>query len=150
MTLHWIKEDVPRWDAEKQRVFGPAELASVGLHAPEPGQVIADEWWRVTDDRGATVGYGWLDTEWGDAQITFLVVPSRRGAGIGEYILECLEAEAGDRGVNYIYNVIPDSHPDPGWMRNWLTQHGFTPGAGDLRRQVRPQAPVARQDSAIT
>ncbi len=146
MALQWIKEDTPRWDTEKRRLFGRAELASVGLAAPEPGEAIADEWWRVTDDDGATVGYGWLDTEWGDAQITFFVAPSRRGAGIGEYILGRLEAEAADRGVNYVYNVIPGTHPDPGWMRHWLALRGFFPGTGDLRRQVQAASALARPD----
>jgi len=148
MTLHWIKEDTPRWDAEKQRLFGAAELTAVGLQAPESGAAIADEWWRVTDDAGSTVGYGWLDTEWGDAQVTFFVAPSFRQAGIGEYIVGRLEAEAADRGVNYIYNVIPDSHPDPGWTKRSLAKQGFVPGTGDLRRQVGPQDVLASPDRA--
>ncbi len=148
MILHWIKEDTPRWDAEKQRLFGAAELAAVGLQAPESGAAIADEWWRVTDDIGSTVGYGWLDTEWGDAQITFFVAPSFRQAGIGEYIVGRLEAEAADRGVNYIYNVIPDSHPDPGWTKLWLAKHGFVPGTGDLRRQVGHEDVLAPHEHA--
>ena len=41
------------------------------------------------------------------------------------------------RGLNYIYNVVPASHPDPSWMTRWLGAHGFAPGHGDLRRQVR-------------
>ena len=28
MTLTWTKENSPRWDADKQRIFGPAELAA--------------------------------------------------------------------------------------------------------------------------
>jgi hypothetical protein len=36
MTLTWTKEASPRWDADKQRLFGPAELAAVGLAAPAP------------------------------------------------------------------------------------------------------------------
>ena len=36
MTLTWTKEASPRWDADKQRLFGPAELASVGLDDPRP------------------------------------------------------------------------------------------------------------------
>ena len=77
MALHWVKEDTPRWDADKQRLFGPEELAAVGYEPPSPGSVIADEWWRVTDDEGAVVGYGWLDSAWGDAEITFVVDRSR-------------------------------------------------------------------------
>jgi hypothetical protein len=38
--------------------------------------------------------------------------------------------------VGYIYNVIPDSHPDPSGMTCWLTARGFAAGPGDLRRRV--------------
>ena len=134
--LGWAKEDAPRWDADKQRLFGPTELASVGMGEPAAGAPLADEWFRVTDDAGTVVGYGWLDAQWGDAQITFLVDPARRGSGIGEYIVDGLEREAAERGLNYVYNVVPDTHPDRGWMEAWLEDRGFIPGAGDLRRRV--------------
>jgi GNAT superfamily N-acetyltransferase len=86
------------------------------------------------------VGYGWLDSEWGDAEVTFLVAPGHRGAGIGAFILDRLEAEAAARGLNYIYNVVPPASPDPGWVTAWLTGHGFVAGGGDLRRRVREGA----------
>ena len=97
MTLTWTKENSPRWDADKQRIFGPAELAAVGLAAPAPGAPVADEWWRATDG-GQVAGYGWLDSEWGDARITFVVAPGQRGRGVGAFILERLEDEAAARG----------------------------------------------------
>jgi GNAT superfamily N-acetyltransferase len=137
-VLHWTKEGTPRWDAAKQRLFGPGELAATGMVAPAPGSPIADEWWHVTGDDGEVAGYGWLDSEWGDAEITFLVGRDRRGAGIGGFIVDRLGEEAAGRGLNYIYNVVPPTHPDPSWMTRWLTSHGFAPGHGDLRRQVRP------------
>jgi GNAT superfamily N-acetyltransferase len=138
MALHWIREDTPRWDADKQRLFGPEELAAAGYEPPSPGSVIADEWWRVTDDTGTVVGYGWLDSAWGDAQITFVVDKAHRHAGIGGFIVGRLEAEAADRGLNYLYNVIPDTHPDLAGMRRWLTARGFVAGPADLRRRVGP------------
>ncbi|HET6878317.1 MAG TPA: benzoate-CoA ligase family protein [Jatrophihabitans sp.] len=135
--LHWVREDTPRWDADKQRIFGPAELASVGVAAPEPGAVVADEWWHVLDGDGAVVGYGWLDTEWGDAEITFVVDPAHRGQRIGEFIVGHLEDEAAARGLNYIYNEVPASHPDRAWMTRWLEAHGFSGSPdGTLRRRV--------------
>ena len=137
MGLRWTKENTPRWDTGKQQMFGPAELAAVGFAAPAPDEPMADEWWRVSDDDGTVVGYAWLDSEWGDAEITFLVDPARRGAGIGGFIVNQLEAEAAARGLNYIYNVVPRSHPDPVWMTGWLLGHGFGNGHGDLRRPVR-------------
>jgi len=143
MTLHWAKEDDPRWDAAKQRLLRPDELAAVDLDPPGPGAPVADEWWQVTGDDGRIAGYGWLDSEWGDAQITFWVDPQRRGEGIGDFILGQLEAEAASRGLNYIYNVVPASHPDPDAITGWLARRGFVPGTGDLRRQVRSAHPAS-------
>jgi GNAT superfamily N-acetyltransferase len=139
--LQWIREDDPRWDANKQRLFGPAELAATALTPPVPGAPVADEWWHVADAAGVVVGYGWLDCEWGDAEITFVVAGDRRGEGIGEFIVDHLEAEAAARGLNYVYNVVPAAGPDPEWIAAWLVGHGFVAGNGDLRRRVREDAP---------
>jgi len=136
--LTWTREHAPRWDADKQRLFGPAELAATGLSAPAPDSPVADEWWRVTDRSGRVVGYGWLDSEWGNAEITFVVAAHRRGAGIGEYIVDRLEEEAAARGFSYVYNVVPAASPHRERVTAWLLRRGFTAGAGDLRRQVRP------------
>jgi GNAT superfamily N-acetyltransferase len=136
MTLTWAKENLPRWDADKRRLFGPAELASVGLSAPADGGALAGDWWHVADG-GEIAGYGWLDSEWGDAQITFLAAPGHRGRGVGDFILGQLEREAAARGLNYIYNVVPDSHPDGPWIRRWLAGRGFQESPdGLLRRQT--------------
>ena len=135
--MDWVKEDLPRWDDDKQRLFDDAALRAVGISRPADGTALADEWWHVVADDGAVVGYGWLDSEWGDAQITFFVDPARRGAGIGEFVLDRLEDEARRRGLNYIYNVVPDAHPDRAWMTAWLEAHGLSDsGQGDLRRRV--------------
>jgi N-acetylglutamate synthase-like GNAT family acetyltransferase len=66
-----------------------------------------------------------------------MVAPGRRGRGAGAFILERLEDEAAARGLNYIYNVVPDTHADGPWIRNWLSTHGFHEASrGQLRRQV--------------
>lgn len=136
-ALQWQKEDVPRWDADKQRLFDDTALLSVGMDRPGPYTCLADEWWRVTDAQGAVVGYGWLDSEWGDAQITFFADPDHRGEGIGAFILDHLDDEARQRGLNYIYNIVPDSHPDRAWMTSWLARRGLHKSTqGDLRRRV--------------
>jgi GNAT superfamily N-acetyltransferase len=135
--LQWIREDAPRWDADKRRLFGEAELAATALNPPAAGAPVADEWWHVADAAGVIVGYGWLDSEWGDAEVTFLVAPGRRGERVGEFIIDHLEAEAAARGLNYIYNVVPVTSPNPEWVTAWLVGHGFVAGDGDLRRRVR-------------
>ena len=149
--LHWTKEDTPRWDAAKQRLFGPEELAATGMVAPGPGSPIADEWWHVTADDGGSSPPAsserrrsrrrdardhrerHRDEDFTDNELG----RDRRGAGVGGFIVDRLEEEAAGRGLNYIYNVVPPTHPDPSWMTRWLSSHGFAPGHGDLRRQVR-------------
>jgi N-acetylglutamate synthase-like GNAT family acetyltransferase len=65
------------------------------------------------------------------------VDPQRRGSGIGAFILERLEEEAAARHLNYIYNVVPDRHPDPEEVTGFLSAHGFTSNAvGELRKKV--------------
>jgi len=59
-----------------------------------------------------------------------MVAPGRRGRGVGAFILERLEDEAAARGLNYIYNVVPATHPHGAWIRNWLATHGFPPELG--------------------
>jgi GNAT superfamily N-acetyltransferase len=141
--FEWTREDSPRWDADKQRVFGPAELAATGLTPPAADAPVADEWWHVTDESRQVVGYGWLDSEWGDAEVTFVVAQGRRGERIGEFIVDHLEAEAAARGLNYVYNVVPVASPDAAWVTGWLIGHGFAAdtageaGGGVLRRRVR-------------
>src|ERR1700761_8666115 len=97
--LQWIREDDPRWDADKQRLFGPAELAATALTPPVRGGPVADEWWHVADAAGGVGGLGLVGSEVGRGEITFNGRRDRRGEGIGEFIVDHLEAEAVARGL---------------------------------------------------
>lgn len=140
MELTWVREESPRWDAHKSAVFGVEGPHVFGLGAsaggPAEGQVLADEWWRVLDG-DVTVGYGRLDSVWGDAEILVAVAPDRRGTGVAHFALRHLEREAGRRGLNYLYNTVPADHPDREHVLAWLRRQGFTDrGTGELRKRV--------------
>ena len=99
--------------------------------------LIPGESWRV-EEVGSVLGYGWMDTIWGDAEILLVVDPSRRKQGVGTFILDRLEAEAADRGLNYLFNVVRATHPDPKGITRWLEQRRFEAYRGDrLRRRVQ-------------
>ena len=103
------------------------------------GDIVPGEWWRVTDGE-QTVGYGWMDVTWGDAEILLAVDPAVRGQGVGSFILDHLEQEAAQQGLRYMLNVIPTAHPDPEGLAAWLRERGFVPSGADgtlLRRAVR-------------
>ncbi len=134
----WIRETPARWDEEKARVLGELSPALFGFGTPTPGDALGDEWWRA-EDGGEVVGYGRLDDTWGDAEILVLVAPGNRRSGVGSFVLDRLEHEAAARHLNYIYNVVPDHHPDPETVTTWLTQHGFAANdVGELRKKVEP------------
>lgn len=138
MQLAWIHEAPPRWDADKARVIGAAPEGVFKLGPREPGSVLPGDWWRV-EDGGRAVGYGHMDHSWGDAEILLAVDPSLQKSGVGTFILDRLEGEAAGRGINYLYNVVPDAHPDKAGLTRWLQRRGFTASKGDglLRRPVR-------------
>ena len=84
------------------------------------------------------VGYGWMDCTWGDAEITIAVDPKRRRGGVGAFIASSLAKEAASRGVNYVYNAVPPTHPDRAGVTRWLEAQGFkSSGDGLLKRSVR-------------
>ena len=139
MSLRWIHENPPRWDESKAVIVGGTPA---GVFKPEPrelGGLIGGEWWRVEDD-GAVVGYGWMDCTWGDAEILLAVAESSRKRGVGTFILDRLEQEAAERGVNYILNEVRATHPDRAGITNWLEQRRFARASDGrlMRRVVHP------------
>lgn len=143
MALTWIQESPPYWDADKARIVGGAgaRIFPPSLVERAKGSLLPNDWWRVESD-GKTVGYGWMDITWGDAEILLAVDPSARGRGVGTFILERLEIEARERGLHYIYNVVGEQHPERDEVTQWLEARRFT-GSDDgklLRAVVQPAA----------
>jgi GNAT superfamily N-acetyltransferase len=136
MALTWIREDTPRWNESKRAIVGGAAPGSLVVPKLGVGDLAPGEWFRVEDD-GTPVGYGWMDCTWGDAEITIAVDPDRRRSGVGAFIVGSLAKEAAARGVNYLYNAVPPTHPDRAGVTRWLESQGFKPsGDGLLKRGV--------------
>lgn len=126
MSLAWIRERGPVWDQAKQRIVGgaPVGVFDARYKALAPGAPVPGEWWRVDDD-GKTVGYGWLEVVWGDAEVLLATAPEAQGKGVGQFVLDRLEAEARARGLNYLYNVVRPTHPEGEKVGRWLAKRGF-------------------------
>jgi N-acetylglutamate synthase-like GNAT family acetyltransferase len=140
MSLEWKAENPPRWDAGKQRIVGEAPEGVFHLPSYAEGDLIAGDWWRVERD-GETVGYGWMDCVWGDAEILLAVDDGARGSGVGSFILEHLEREAAAHGLNYMFNVVRPNHPDRETVTRWLEAREFARSDDEsLRRRVRSVA----------
>jgi GNAT superfamily N-acetyltransferase len=122
--LTWVKDEDPRWDADRERIFATVPEGVFRPEARNPGERLSGDWWRVQDgDR--VIGYGWLDDVWGDAEILLAVDEGARGTGAGAFALSRLEGEAAARGLNYVVNVVRDTHPDQAAVTEWFLAHGF-------------------------
>lgn len=149
MALRWVHDEDPRWDDDRRRVFAsvPEEVfRSAGRRAGEP---LSSDWWRVERD-GRVVGYGWLDDVWGDAEVLLAVDEAARRSGVGSFVMEHLEREAAARGLNYVVNVVRESHPARDALTAWLQGRGFAAAEdGRLRKRVGSPArgAAAQQDS---
>jgi GNAT superfamily N-acetyltransferase len=98
--------------------------------------MLGGDWWRV-EAEGKTIGYGWMDATWGDAEISLVVDPRERGRGVGTYVLEHLEHEAKERGLYYLYNEVAPSHPENDAVKQWLHGRNFAASEdGKLARAV--------------
>jgi N-acetylglutamate synthase-like GNAT family acetyltransferase len=146
-TLRWVHEDDPRWDADRERVFASVPEGVFRTGARRPGERLSSDWWRVERD-GVVVGYGWLDDVWGDAEVLLAVEAGARGSGVGLFAMRHLEEEAAARGLNYVLNVVRDTHPERAAVTAWLERRGFTAAEdGRLRKRVGGRA-AGQDDSA--
>ena len=137
MSLTWTAEQPPRWDAEKQRIVGGVPEGSLKIEGFSEGDSVPGEWWRVERD-GRTIGYGWMDTTWDGAEILLAVDPQAQGGGVGAFILDQLDAETSEKGLNYMFNVVQAAPPRREAVTAWLEAHGFEgSGDGQLKRHVK-------------
>lgn len=127
MNLNWSKEHNSSWNDDKRRIIGaaPAGVFDRRFKSLSDGDSLPGVWWRVDED-GTTVGYAWLDLVWGDAEIVLATDPEHRGRGIGSFILEQIERECREMGVNYVYNTVRPTHPDREAVTAWLQKRGFS------------------------
>lgn len=135
-SLRWVKDDDPRWDADRERVFGTVPEGVFRAEARQTGDQLSGDWWRV-EGPDRVIGYGWLDDVWGDAEILLAVEAGARGTGAGAFALARLEDEAAVRGLNYVVNVVRDTHPQREAVTAWFCAHGFAGTEdGRLRKRV--------------
>jgi ribosomal protein S18 acetylase RimI-like enzyme len=138
--LRWVHDEDPRWDDDRRRVFASVPEGVFRTDARRTGQPLSSDWWRVERD-GRVVGYGWLDDVWGDAEILLAVDEQARRSGVGSFAMEHLEREAAARGLNYVVNVVRESHPARHAVTAWLEGRGFTASEdGRLRKRVSTPA----------
>jgi GNAT superfamily N-acetyltransferase len=138
MSLNWSHESQPRWDKDKQRIIGGAPAGALDISYSDGAELPGD--WFAAVEGDQAVGYGWIDSTWGgDTEILLAVAPDAQGRGVGSFVMDRLEREAAQRGVNYVYNTVRDTHPDRDTVHDWLLVRGYRGNERDasLRKRVK-------------
>ena len=127
MALEWVLESKATWDADKARIIGGAPQGAFDRRykSLKQGDSLPGDWFRAVDG-GKTVGFGWLEIEFGDAEVLLATDPKYEGKGVGTFVINKLESEAKKRGLNYVYNVVRPTHPQKDKVTAWLKKRGFT------------------------
>lgn len=148
MSLSWVRDEQPVWDADKQRIIGSAPAGTFVLPFSD-GDPLPGEWWSARSDDDTVVGFGRLDIGWGgDAEILLAVDPAQQSQGVGSFVLASLEQEAVARGINYVYNTIRE-HQGNELVHDWLVVRGFRGSLdGDLRKRVGGRQPSTSAPTA--
>ena len=136
--MDWIHETPPTWDATKARIVGGngPDVFARELVDQSEGTLLPGDWWRVVSN-GTTIGFGWMDVSWGDAEIGLAVDPGHQRKGVGSFILDRLEVEAAARGIHYLYNRVRSTHPQQSEVTEWLqARRFFASEDGKLLRSV--------------
>jgi GNAT superfamily N-acetyltransferase len=133
MDLIWIAETPPRWDSNKHHILSASPPGVFRFDDVTEGTLLPGDWWRVETASGDIVAYGWLDVTWGWAPVLLAVAPDARETGVGTFVLDNLASEGAKRGLHYLFNVIPEAHPEPESLAMWLESRGFEPAQTDVR-----------------
>jgi len=141
MSFTWHR-DIPVWDANKQRIVGGTAKGILDSRYADIGEgtTVPCNWFRAERD-GVVVGYGWVDVNWGEAEILLATADDAQGGGVGSFILEQLDNEARRMGLAYTYNTVRSTHPEGDKVAAWLIKRGFKKNSdGRLTRRVGKSA----------
>ncbi|MFE4354013.1 GNAT family N-acetyltransferase [Peribacillus butanolivorans] len=120
-----IKEENPIWDIEKENIVGKVEGGTFNLDNLEVGTQLHQEWWKLIDDNDRVLGFGWINYENGDFEISLAVHKDYQGSGSGSIIIEGLESIAKEKGFNKTVAIVKKTNPNSLKMIKWLYQKKY-------------------------
>jgi len=130
-AYYW-RERVP-WSLVSRYVRGWGRLGDTAVIALDNGFPVGAAWYRLFS--AAEPGYGFVDER--TPELAIAVVPSKRGHGVGDQLLEALLAQAREAGYEALSLNVEPGNP----ARKLYERHGFEvvekgPEAWTMRARV--------------
>ena len=108
----------------------PGDAAVIAL---DDGFPVGAAWYRVFKE--AAPGYGFVDEQ--TPEVTISIVPSRRGHGLGQELLDALLAAARNAGHSTVSLSVEADSPAVGFYeRNGFTRVGESEGGLVMQRDL--------------
>lgn len=125
----WIKENEPIWDGDKERIFIGTEPGCFNFNpnAMVLNNRLSDHWWKLQSHDGRVIGYGWINEEKNDAEVSVVVSKEEKcnSKHYGTNILLNLENEAKGIGYNEVIAIVQPENPNASRVIHWLFNNGY-------------------------
>ncbi|MCM0625132.1 GNAT family N-acetyltransferase [Lysinibacillus sp. OL1_EC] len=123
--MRLIKEENSIWNIEKETIVAEAGEGTFDNSNSELGTLLNQEWWKLIDDNERLIGFGWVDYENDDFEISVAVTKEYQGLGLGSFILVELEHIAKEKGFNETVAIVKESNQESDKMIKWLYKKGY-------------------------
>ncbi|WP_339243074.1 GNAT family N-acetyltransferase [Paenibacillus sp. FSL F4-0243] len=123
--MYLVKEENPIWDNEKENIVGNVEVGTFNLENVVVGEELCQEWFKLIDDNVGVLGFGWIDYNNNNFEISVAVHKDYQGSGSGSIIIEELERIAKEKGFNEVRGIVKSSNPNAVKMIEWLYRKNY-------------------------
>jgi GNAT superfamily N-acetyltransferase len=136
-------KDEKFWDIEKETIFDKIEKGTFEFCNLEIGITLDQDWWKLVDYNERVLGFGWINYEQGDFEISLAVNEDSKGIGLGSFIVKELERIAKEQGFNETVAIIKQSNPNSSKIVEWFYKKGYAvyiPGLEGMERKTEELA----------
>jgi len=123
------------------------ELAAALTAARLPSDDIQEDgrqFWRAIDEAGTVIGYGGIEGRGGDLLLRSVVVlPARRGSGLGRALIDALLREAKGAGGKRVWLLTTDAADFFGHLGFERKDRGEAPAVVTQSRQFTALCPAS-------
>jgi GNAT superfamily N-acetyltransferase len=122
--MDFLKENEPIWDLGKERIIRQSPQGTFDLHTVIGGS-LGQEWYKLINDGGVTVAFGWLDIRGDRIEVSLAVDQAYSKLGYGSLIINEMELRAKEMGFNLLAAIVKVTNPSSLRMIKWLYQKGY-------------------------
>lgn len=141
--MRLIKEENSMWDSEKKAIFENIETGTFDLNEFKLGNRLGNEWWRIVNEDDDVLGFGWINYEDQDFEVSIAINSHSRGEGLGSFVLDKFEQIAKEKKYEQIVAIVKKTNPNSSMMIEWLYKKNYAYYFPELGGEIKKTAEFA-------